>query len=406
MFKIFGKSKHVLFVQIFDKVFYFVLFLVLARLLSVNEFGNIVLIFSISNILLFVLQFGLPIIFQRQTAKENRINKSHLFSAVIYGFASYLLSMFLILLIVGALYGNDQYLLIVVIHSFVFSYYFISIFNSFLLGKGEQRIQSKTFFASRLISVTVILLLLYFLKEMIVFLGICLVGNVAIALVFYFYILNNFLEKDTKSDISYSVIKYLFLTSLPIGLAAMSNYLYDKIDVIIISKIIDVEQVAYYNVAYGFFKASHLLFSFVLVTGFSRVSLLSARRSAVKLFLKKYFVYILFISSSILLLTYLFSEGIISLVYGDKYMPSVFLLQTLSLSIIPLALNNLTGITINAMGMFKENLAIVLSALLINVVFNVILLSTIGVLGAVYSTLITEVYILVLDLLLLKKKLW
>lgn len=406
MIKIFGKSKHVLFVQIFDKVFYFVLFLVLARLLSVNEFGNIVLIFSISNILLFVLQFGLPIIFQRQTAKENRINKSYLFSAVIYGFASYLLSMFLILLIVGALYGNNQYLLIVVIHSFVFSYYFISIFNSFLLGKGEQRIQSKTFFASRLISVTVILLLLYFLKEMIVFLGICLAGNVAIALVFYFYILNNFLEKDTKSDISYSVIKYLFLTSLPIGLAAMSNFLYDKIDVIIISKIIDVEQVAYYNVAYGFFKASHLLFSFVLVTGFSRVSLLSARRSAVKLFLKKYFVYILFISSSILLLTYLFSEGIISLVYGDKYMPSVFLLQTLSLSIIPLALNNLTGITINAMGMFKENLAIVLSALLINVVFNVILLSTIGVLGAVYSTLITEVYILVLDLLLLKKKLW
>ncbi len=73
---------------------------------------------------------------------------------------------------------------------------------------------------------------------------------------------------------------------------------------------------------------------------------------------------------------------------------------------IPLSLNNLTGITLNVLGMFRENLNIMLSALLINVPANIILLNSIGIFGAVYSTIITEVYILVTGIFYLRSKLF
>jgi O-antigen/teichoic acid export membrane protein len=404
--KIFGKSKYILFVNIIDKAFYFILFLIIARLLSVNEFGNIVLIFSVSNILLYVLQFGLPVFFQRQTAKENRVDKSNLTNAVIYGAVTYILSILLVVLITGLLYGSKQYSLTFVIHSFVYSYFFISIFNSFLLGKGEQRLQFKSYFISRILTLLIIIAVLYSVADIFLFLTVCLAGNLAIAVVFYYSLYNKYVDKDAKSEISFTSVKYLLAVSLPIGLAAMSNFLYDKIDVILISKIIDIEQVAFYNIAYGMYKSSQILFSFILVSGFSRVSSLSEKHSAVKLFLKKYTVYILLISSVIFITILVLSKSLITIVYGDKYLPSVILLQFLSVSVIPMALNNLTGITLNGLGMFRENLTVVLSALLINVVLNVILLNSIGIMGAVYSTLITELFILVFDLLYLKKKLW
>jgi O-antigen/teichoic acid export membrane protein len=76
----------------------------------------------------------------------------------------------------------------------------------------------------------------------------------------------------------------------------------------------------------------------------------------------------------------------------------------LSLAIIPLALNNLTGITLNGLGMFRENLKVMISALFINILANIILLNTLGILGAVYATLITEVYILVMGIIYLRLK--
>jgi O-antigen/teichoic acid export membrane protein len=274
-----------------------------------------------------------------------------------------------------------------------------------LLGKGEQRIQFFSYFIVRLLSVVIILVLLYFLTDIFLFISVCLAGNVAIAIVFYYNLLTKFTDKSTKTEISFASVKYLIIISLPIGIAALSNFLYDKIDVILISKIIDIEQVAHYNVSYGIFKASQLLFSFILVTGFSRVSALSSRLSAVKLFLKKYSLYILIISTSIFIAIILLSKSIILFLYGDKYISSVILLQFLSFAIIPLSLNNLTGITLNGLGMFKENLIVVISALFINILFNIILLNSIGIIGAVYSTLITEVFILILDLIFLKKRL-
>lgn len=403
--KIFKKSRFVLYLQIIDRVFYFIAFLILARYLLVEEYGNIVLIFSVSNILLNILQIGLPIYFQRQIAKTGKIAKKDVHNAIIYGFASYILSTIIVLIVLILLFDNTNHLLILIIHTFVYSYYFISIFNSILLGKGKQIIQYKSYLYSRATTVLLIMVLWFLYLDIVLFMIVCAISNISIAVYLYLYIYRSNLISNVKHNVSSSSIKYLILVSLPIGIAATSNFLYDKIDVIIISKIINVQQVAFYNIAYGIFKSSQLLFAFLLVTGFTRVSYLSSRKYAVKLFLKKYSIYIFVISTLIAVFLFFLSGNIINVVYGEKYSSSIILLQMLSFAIIPLALNNLTGITMNGLCLFKENMYVMLSALFVNILLNVILLQIVGIMGAVYATIITEIFILLFDMFYLRKKL-
>jgi O-antigen/teichoic acid export membrane protein len=373
--------------------------------LTANDYGKIVIIFSISNILLTIVQFGLPIYFQRQTAKEKKINLAEFNISIIFGLVSFVLTAFAILFVTSIFYDIGKYSLVILIHSFVFSFYFISLFNSLLLGLNEQKAQFQSYSISRIISVSILLLLLFFVKDINYYIAICSVGNAMIIFVLYKYIVNRFIEKGSKSEISFLSIKNLILLTIPLGIAATSNFLYDKIDVILISRIIDIEQVAYYNIAYGIYKSSHIFFLFILASGLSRISSLSKRKFAVVLFLKKYFLLLFLVSVLIFVTLIILAKTLILYVYGEKYYSSVWLLQLLSFSIIPLALNSLTGITLNGLGMFKENLIVVICALFINILINFILLNTLGIVGAVYATLITEVFILGVDLVYLRLKL-
>ncbi|MEZ4689432.1 MAG: hypothetical protein R3A12_04340 [Ignavibacteria bacterium] len=61
--------------------------------------------------------------------------------------------------------------------------------------------------------------------------------------------------KGFRLKSTFSLIKL----SLPLESGSYFNFLYDKID-ILISKLTDFDQTAYYNVAYGIYKSSSILF--------------------------------------------------------------------------------------------------------------------------------------------------
>jgi O-antigen/teichoic acid export membrane protein len=403
--KIFERSKYVLYVQIIEKIFFFILFLVIARMLSADDYGTIIIIFSVSNILLTIIQFGLPVYFQRKAANEKKIDRTEFSVSIIYGLASFVISLVIVLIVTSVFYNINDYLIVVLIHTFTFSFYFISVFNSLLLGMNEQFIQVQSYGISRIISLALILLIGYYIKNINFFIAVCTAGNTAIIFILFRFIGNRFIGNEIKKEITFLHFRNLIFMAMPLGLAAISNFLYDKIDVILISGIIDLEHVAYYNIAYGIYKSSQIAFSFILVSGFSRISSLSGNNYAVKLFIKKYSLTLLIFSLIIFIVLVIISKTLILKLYGEKYLSSVFILQVLSVSIIPLALNNLTGITLNGLGFFRENLIIMVSALLINIFANIILLNTSGILGAVYATLITEVYILVMGIIYLRSKL-
>jgi len=203
-----------------------------------------------------------------------------------------------------------------------------------------------------------------------------------------------------KANIIYSLkyfafkdIKFLLKLSLPVGLSVILNFLYDKIDVLLISVLKDFQSVAYYNVGYGLFKASTLSFSFLLVSGFSLVSSISKNKEEVKLFFKEYSKIIFTICIIVSVLLFFLSEFIIRFLYTEKFQNSVVVLKILSFGVIAIGLNNLTGVVINGMGYFKIVMYITLYGLILNIVLNAAFIPQYGIIAASIITVITEYFI-------------
>ncbi len=241
--------------------------------------------------------------------------------------------------------------------------------------------------------------IIYFLKKDITIesVAIVLLGSyLSNALLLYSFLNTNYF-KQFNSKVNFPVLWKVIKVSIPLGIIVLVNLLYDRIDVLLISKILGFSDTGKYNVAYGLLKASTLSFSFILIEGFSRASYLSGRISAIKLFLKKYTIIIFFISLTSALTLFFLPDFLVIFFYSTKYASSIELLKFLSFAVVPLALNNLTGITLNALGKFNLVLYATVIGLVINVVLNLVLIPKVGLIAACYATFFTEAAILLIE---------
>lgn len=181
--------------------------------------------------------------------------------------------------------------------------------------------------------------------------------------------------------------------SFPLALAVLFNFLYDKIDIILISKYTNFNETGYYNIGYGIYKSATLMFAFLLIIGLNRASVLSGNMSALKLLYKKYASILIFISIILNLILFFGGELIISLLYTDKFAPSDVIIKILSFAVLGISLNNLTGVLLNGIGDFKGNMYVTLIGLIINVILNLIFIPMYGIVAAAIITLITEYFI-------------
>jgi O-antigen/teichoic acid export membrane protein len=83
----------------------------------------------------------------------------------------------------------------------------------------------------------------------------------------------------------------------------------------------------------------------------------------------------------------------IKLIYTDKFSNSVFILKIVSFAVIGLALNNLTGMILNGLGLFRENMYVTFTGLIINIILNIIFIPLYGIVAAAVISVITEYFI-------------
>jgi len=391
--KFFSKSKFNFFQNVFDKLFSFFLFLYVARKFSPAEYGELIALIALSFIIVSFFDFGLPVYFQREVSRSQNIHSLYksalllyvflfpvyitlcvLYSHFFQSFNSYLIFFAVLVSSYLSLFTNIMSKIVSGLRDFKSQFYFLLISRSFFLFFPAAYLFNKELTIE---SVAIVLLLSYFVN---------------LVLLYYFLKRTYFTSLAGKIDLKLlsSVIK----VSIPLGVIVLVNLLYDRIDVLLISKLLGFTDTGKYNVAYGLLKASTLSFSFILIEGFSKASYLSSRLSSIKLFLKKYTIIIFSISLVSALILFFIPELLVTFFYTAKYSSSIELLKLLSFVVIPLALNNLTGITLNALGKFNFVLAATVIGLIINVVLNILLIPRIGLIAACYATFFTEVAIL------------
>jgi len=400
--KFFSKSKFNLFQNVFDKLFSFLLFLYVARKFSPTEYGELIALIALSFIIVSFFDFGLPVYFQREVSRSQKVYPLYKTTLTAYLF------LFPVYIGICLLYSTlfQSFNSGIIFFTVVITSY-LSLFSNVItkIMSGLRDFKSQFYF--QIISKFFFLLIpvaFLFRKDVTIeSIAIILLASAFVNLLLLFFYLQKYYFKNSDAPLDFSLLLKTLKISIPLGIIVLVNLLYDRIDVLLISNILGFSDTGKYNVAYGLLKASTLSFSFILIEGFSRASYLSSKINAVKLFLKKYLKIIFLISLVSGIILFFLPDFLVIFFYSQKYASSADLLKLLSFAVVPLALNNLTGITLNALGKFNFVLIATLAGLVINVVLNIILIPKIGLQAACYATLSTEIAILFIESIFLVK---
>lgn len=402
--KLFRESKFLLFLNVTEQLFFFFVFLVFARKYPVESFGGLITLFTLANVFITLLNFGLPVYIQREIAVSGGNTKNLFGSAISLNIVVLFVFLALTFLYYKVFYGNLSLKLFFVSVIPVYLYSNINILNAVLSGLGKFKIQFYSFLNSRVITLAAFIL------------G-CFVFNLSLNYLLLIYSLGFLYQvillfvKIGREGIGFSfnfrisTLTAILKLSVPLGLAVVFNYFYDKIDILLISKFTDYTRVGYYNIGYGIYKASSIAFSFLLVSGLTRVSYLSRNKFAVKLFLKKYSLLLFCLGAVLTVLLFLLSDLAVKIIYTEKFLPSADILKIVSLGVIGLALNNLTGVILNGLGLYKENMYVTFTGLVFNVVLNIIFIPVYGIIAAAVISVFTEYFILLGDYFFIKQNL-
>jgi len=400
---IISASKYVLLLNITDKIFSFLLLLLFARVLEPDSYGAIVTIFTLSLTLAAIFDLGLPIYMQRQITIEPHIS-SDIFSAVF----NTGLVLFLFYIIAGSVYfyifyNGLPFLLFIIISIAVYSSQLVNLCNRALSAKEEFKGQFYAFLFPRILVVLIFVYSAFIYGLSAELLLAAMLGGFLLNLVFVFINLKKTGICFSAKHFSFAAVLPILFSSLPLGLAVVFNYLYDKIDILIISKMLDFSSVAYYSIGYGLFKGAAISFSFILVPAFSRISGASRDKAAVNVFFKEYTRLILIICIAAAAAAFFLADWIIPLLYTERFAASASILKILAPAIIAAGMNNLTGTTLNGMGFFKIVMFITLYALVLNVVLNILFIPRFGIHASAVISVITEYFIFIVELYYLRK---
>jgi O-antigen/teichoic acid export membrane protein len=395
--KILIESQYVFYINLIEKIVFFIFFLILARQLDKSSFGLIATVFAFCNLSGSLFDLGFGFYFQREagsgTVKQEiesaltlRLILMILFSLVIFAYLFVNLSINpVIILIVGLL---------------VYLSGFNVILNSFLYGRRKFKKSFQGFLLSRLIF-GILIILFIFLKVQ----GYFILVTLLISVITHFFILYRYCRNEEliiRLKFNRVVLKKVMYSSVPIGLGSIFVLLYDRLDVLIIERLISFEAVAVYSIAYSLYKIPQVISNVILTPVYTDLSKAFSLKKQIKLSeIKIVLLILLIVSVGSVILIQLVGGRFILFVYGEKYLSSIPYLNYLVFALPGLFLNNFTGVISNSIRKEKIPMFTTGIAAIINITLNFVLIRVYGIWGAVVATIISEYLVFILQFVLL-----
>jgi len=402
LFKYINKNSFYFFAaSIIEKIVFFTLFVILARSITTTEYGIVRTAFAFCNILIVIFSFGFPVYIQRLAASEANITKvvSDLISILLL--VSFPIFLIAIIYFKFTLDVNTDVILVITMN---YTYIFINVFSAILYGRENYKIVLRTVALPQLFLAIVLIFIFIFSPNKYLFLSVFLITQIIIGILLFRIISPKNLKLFNFSLGNFELFRIIKL-SLPLGISGIFVLIYDRVDIIIIQNILDLNSVAVYAIAYGIYKAPQMISGAILIPEFTILSREYARNGIIKKEnILSVVIMLLIISVFFLCLFYFFSTYIIQIIYGEKYLRSIDILKFLSFGIPGVFLNNFTGVLSNSIRLEKISIYTTLAGVIINIVLSVYLIGIMGIWGVVTATIITEYIVFILQVILLYLK--
>lgn len=394
------KNFYIFFSIFLERLTFLVLYIILARIVGHTEFGFVLSVFALLNILNGILDLGIPFYLQRETA-----SKLLTYNQLINSFYIKFFTLF-IYTATPLIYFNNKiydYPLILLIISINFIYGFGSILQGVLNGSANYKDNFIALLLSRAILFTSYGIAFFTKAEIKVYL-LLIILILLIQIIHQYLKVKKVIHKVKETGINFLLIRNILKSSLPIGVGLIFVITYDRIDVLLIEKIIDLKAVAIYSVAYSLYRNSSIFSNIILVRAYTDLSESFGVKGLIQFAYVKSILFELLILCAILFMLFqLIPEILIKAIYGSSFYMSANLLKILAFGIPAMLLNNMTGVVLNSIRREKIPMITTAIAVPVNVLLNISLIPIYGVLGAVYTTIITEILVFVLQAIIILK---
>ncbi len=371
------------------------IFLFIARNYSVAQFGELILIITLTNIFSFVLDFGSSTLLVREIAVDNKKQPKLLINILVIKIV--LVSLVIALFFVFLKFLGEK-LDFHVFFIFSMGIFFESALMSLIKGfEGLERMKVSSLLMM-LERIFIVIVLIFLSHENLLF-------RYAVSYFFSNFLTFTiagvvlFLNKGFKSSkIAYDEIKYILNNSLIFFLFGVLSILYVRSDTFFLQKISGSEQLGLYRANLQLIESIYFIpmsLGISILPMFSRFFNDSLEKF--KSFFKLIFSSLFLLGVLIAIFVLFNSEEIIKILYGNKYLSGSIILQFLSINIPIYFINSLIGNTLIAIKKEKIQFFSMLVGTIVKLILLYILTIYFGVIGTCISVIIGEVVILIIQ---------
>ena len=267
-------------------------------------------------------------------------------------------------------------------------------FLSVLTARQDLRKVALINFVNSLVNITIIFLAIWLQKYILFLASIQLIFGI-LDLVLYRIFITKHIEKpevfSAFKNFDFSIITNIFKSAWPFVLLVGFSAIYNRIDVIIIARMLDYTQTGLYTAAYKFFDILNFFPASVSHVLFPALAVLMAKNliSEVRLTLEKYLKLMIAIALPVAVGGMVLSVSLMGIIAGKEFADSAPVLAILIWAVAILFIY----IPVNALiisQLTKKAMAITGANVVINILGNIILIPILGIKAAAIMTVVSE----------------
>lgn len=399
--------------EIFSRLFTFIFFIYVARLLGDAGFGEYTFVASFAGIFLIFTDPGFNTLLIRDIASDKtKINQyvgnintlKIILSVVVFIFMTVIISL--------SSYSPVTVLnvqlagLMALINSFID--YGNAIFNAFEKMQNEMWIK---IINKILIVFTGAICLIIKPDVTYLLIGITIANSLTVFISLIFLIKYGIKIRFLFES---EFLRNFFKQAVPMAITSICVLIYFRIDIIMLSYMHRSNaEIGWYSVGTRLIDAFAIIPYLIMTAIFPVLSSFSSSNSAdenqnkhFKAIIKKSFKYLILLSIPLTILGMLFAKEIILLLYGVKFINATQALQTL-IFVLPFIFANF--VFMYALTVIKKQNSVAFTTFLcipVNIILNLALIPVYGYIGAGISTVLTEIFLFILNLyFIIKNKL-
>ena len=386
--KYFKNTSWLFFERIFKMGMGFIIIILLTRYLGPKNFGLLSYSQSLVGIFIAFATLGIDVILVRELTKDKEANDKLIGTAIVLKLIASIVAIVIIFLINIMIEDKDAVLLSNII-AFTLLFQSINTFDTYFQANVLSRFSVIANLIAFSISSIVKLGLIFYEAELIYFAYALVFDSIVIAIG---YICIYVKQKKSLILLRYDnqIAIYFLKRGWPLILVAMAAFIYTRTDQIMIKHMVSDEAVGNYAAAIRVSEIFYFIPLLITQSIFPKIIevKLKSEQEYFKL-LEKLYKILVWTAIPISLGLFVFSDSIVAVLYGEKYIEASSILNILAFAIVFNAIGSITTKILYTEHYEKKYMYRSILGALVNIMLNFWLIHLYGASGAALSTIIT-----------------